>query len=442
MASNALQREPSSIDAQTSRSLFGSMVPMKKLATDSYKGVRDFYPREKFVHDYMLNTLSDVCERFGYEPYDASILEPAELYRTKTSEEIVNEQTYTFEDRGGREVTLRPEMTPTVARMVAARARELSFPLRWYSTPNCFRYERAQRGRLREFWQLNADLFGIAGVDADVEIITLAHACMRAFGATDEHFEIRINDRRVFEHIFDEAGISREARKDVLALLDRRAKLDNFDEQLRACVGDSADTLVQLIDTAATNPLLEDLRTRLAALGISNVVIDTSIVRGFDYYTGMVFEVFDTSPENMRALAGGGRYDELLALFGNDAIPTVGFALGDVTMRDFLESHSLIPEYVSPTDLMLCVLDEAAVPFANTAAQQLREQDVSVAVNYSLKKAGDQIKTADKKDIPFVACIGAHEVASGELVVKHLPSREEATLVVDAIADHIFTHEL
>lgn len=413
-----------------------------KLGTDSYKGVRDFYPHDKYIHDYIVNTLSQACESFGYVAYDASILEPAELYRTKTSDEIVNEQTYTFEDRGGREVTLRPEMTPTVARMVAGKKRELGFPLRWYSMPNCFRYERAQRGRLREFWQLNADLFGVEGVDADVEIIALAHRLMTIFGATEADFEIRINDRRVFEHIFDEVDIDAGTRKSVMSLLDRRAKLDNFESELEKLAGAKAEQLVSLLDSAASNPLLEDLHSRLSALGIKNVVVDTSIVRGFDYYTGMVFEVFDTAKENSRSISGGGRYDQLLEMFDTDPIPTVGFATGDVTMRDFLESHDLLPEYVSPTDLMLCVLDEGATEYANKLAMKLRNEDINVAVNYSYKKAGDQIKLADKKTIPFAACIGIQEVSTNKITIKHLASHDEKEIPADEIADHIFTHEL
>ncbi len=413
-----------------------------KLSTDSYKGVRDFYPRDKFVHDYMVNTLSQVCESFGYESYDASILEPAELYRTKTSDEIVTEQTYTFEDRGGREVTLRPEMTPTVARMVAGKSRELGFPLRWYSMPNLFRYERAQRGRLREHWQLNADLFGIAGVDADVEIISLAYNLMTSFGATDADFVIRLNDRSVFEHIFDELNIDSGTRKGIMSLLDKRAKIDNFESELTKLTGDKSKKLIELLNSAASNPLLENLQSRLVTLGITNAIIDTSIVRGFDYYTGMVFEIFDTAKENNRSLAGGGRYDGLLEMFGVDAIPTVGFALGDVTMKDFLETHDLLPEYVSPTDIMLCVLDENSTEFANQVAQSLRDQDINVAVNYSYKKAGDQIKLADKKSIPFAACVGAKEIDSGKLSVKHLASGDQSELSIEEIADHIFTHEL
>ena len=413
-----------------------------KLSTESYKGVRDFYPRDKFIHDYILNTFSQVCESFGYESYSASILEPAELYRTKTSDEIVNEQTYTFEDRGGREVTLRPEMTPTVARMVAKQQRELGFPLRWYSIPNLFRYERSQRGRLREHWQLNADVFGIATSEAEVEIIRLAHKILITFGATENDFEIRINDRRVFDTIFDEVNIDAGTRKGVMSLLDRRAKIDNFESELENLVGAQAEQLLKLLDSAATNPILEDLVARLAERGISNVIIDTSIVRGFDYYTGTIFEIFDTSPENNRSMLGGGRYDKLMEMFGAEPTPTVGFGLGDVTMRDFLETHELLPEFVSPTDLMLCVLNEKHIVFADQVATMLRDQDINVAVNYSYKKAGDQIKLADKKNIPFVACIGDKETETSRLLVKHLASHDEADLAIGDIAEHIFTHEL
>lgn len=414
----------------------------KKLSTESYKGVRDFYPQDKFIQDYILNTLSQVCESYGYEAYDASILEPAELYRTKTSDEIVNDQTYTFEDRGGRDVTLRPEMTPTVARMVARQHRELGFPLRWYSTPNCFRYERSQRGRLREFWQLNADLFGIDGPEAEIEIIMLAHNLMTAFGATEADFEIRVNDRRVFDALFDEVGVDAGTRKSVMSLLDRRAKIDNFEAELETLVGKHTQKLIELLDSAATNPLLENLHSALSKRGLGNVSIDTSIVRGFDYYTGMVFEVFDTAEENSRSLSGGGRYDQLLSMFGVDPIPTVGFATGDVTMRDFLDSHGLLPEFVSATDIMLCVLEPEASAYADEIAGVLRGQDINVAVNYSFKKAGDQIKLADKKHVPFVACIGVKEVELKKITVKHLASHDQKELEVSDIADHIFTHEL
>lgn len=249
------------------------------LSTEPYKGVQDFYPEDMLVQNHIFNTWRKVAEQFNYQEYSASPLEPTEIYSEKSGDEIVNQQTFTFIDRGGRSVTLRPEMTPTLARMVAARRKSLKFPLRWYSIPNLFRYEKPQRGRRREHYQFNADLLGLTDLEADKEILSMAYSIMKAFGAQDQDFEIRINN----------------------------ADLENFK------------------DVAP------------------NLVTDPSLARGQAYYTGMVFEIFDTNPENSRALAGGGRYDNLLELFGVEPVPAVGFAMGDIALRDFLETHKLLP---------------------------------------------------------------------------------------------------
>src|SRR3989344_1567324 len=212
------------------------MVKREKLSVEPYKGVRDFYPEDQFLLRYIFEHMERVCELFGYEEYGASVLEPSELYRGKTSEEIVNEQTYTFIDRGEREVTLRPEMTPTFARMIAGKSRDISFPARWYSIANAFRYERPQRGRLREHWQLNADIVGAEGVEADAEIIALAHAVMRSLGADERNFEIRVSDRRILNSIYQSVGIAKEYTGSVTRLLDRRAKIDDFEKELTTLI--------------------------------------------------------------------------------------------------------------------------------------------------------------------------------------------------------------
>src|SRR3989344_178523 len=288
----------------------------EKLSTESYKGVRDFYPEDQFLQRYLFEHMERVCELFGYEEYSASILEPAELYRRKTSEEIVNEQTYTFTDRGGREVTLRPEMTPTVARMVAARARELAFPVRWYSIQNFFRYERPQRGREREFWQLNADIIGAPGIEADAEVIAVAHGVLRSLGAEERDFEIRVSDRRILDAMYESVGIEKSMHADITRLLDRRAKMDDFEKELGELIGEKKKTevLIKEIEETTSSAYLEELRAQLGHMGVGNMIVDTKITRGFDYYTGMVFEVFDTDPANRRAMFGGGRYDNLLSL--------------------------------------------------------------------------------------------------------------------------------
>jgi histidyl-tRNA synthetase len=408
--------------------------------TESYKGVRDFYPEDQFLQRYLFEHMERVCELFGYEEYNASVLEPAELYRSKTSEEIVNEQTYTFKDRGDREVTLRPEMTPTVARMVAARHRDIPFPARWYSIPNVFRYERPQKGRLREHWQLNVDLLGVEGVEADAEIIAVAHGIMRSFGADERNFEIRVSDRRILDAIYDSTGIETDQRAGITRLLDRRDKLEDFDKQLSALAGkEKSLALIDQLDRTTSTKYLEDLRGALEHMGVGNMVVDTSITRGFDYYTGMVFEVFDTDGQNRRSLFGGGRYDDLLGMFGTEKIPAVGFGMGDVTARDFLETHNLMPQYVPATEVMICVVEADDTSHAVQLAQALRREDVAVAVNFSGKRVGDQIRQADKMRIPFVIAVGKNERVSGRYSVKNLATGQELMLPADQIAEHLFS---
>jgi len=412
----------------------------QKIPTESYKGVRDFYPEDQFIQRYIFETMARVAEMYGYEEYNASIVESSELYKGKTNEEIVNEQTYSFTDRGGRDVTLRPEMTPTIARMVAAKKRELAFPLRWYSIPNVFRYERPQKGRLREHWQLNVDIFGIPGIEAEVEIIALAHRIMRSLGATENDFEIHVSDRRLLEKIFTTLSLKGTEVKEIMGLLDRRVKIDDFEEKLETLIGkEKAISLIDALSRASSTAYLEDLVERLSNINVKNIVIDTSVVRGFDYYTGIVFEVFDTSPDNARSLFGGGRYDNLLEMFGAEQVPAVGFGMGDVTARDFLETHDLLPEYTPATELVLCVLDEDAVRHATTLAETLRDEDVTVAVNYSLKRAGDQIKFANKIGAEFVICVGKKEMESDQYTIKNLSSSEEHTVPASRIADHMFS---
>jgi histidyl-tRNA synthetase len=308
------------------------MSDKSKLSTESYKGVRDFYPEDMAIQNYIFGIWRKVSEGCGYSEYGASILEPAELYRAKSGEELVNDQMFTFTDKGDREVALRPEMTPTLARMVAAKRRSLKFPLRWYSIPNLFRYEKPQRGRKREHWQLNCDVMGIAGIEAEVEIISLAYKIMKAFGAEEKDFVIKINDRKKLEATLLSNGVTQENIPSVFRMLDKKGKIPDEEytselEKLGVNLSVLASGIVSLDEYKKS--------------GMNNVEFDPSIVRGFDYYTGMVFEVFDTNPENRRSLFGGGRYDNLLEIFGEEPVPTVGFGMGDITIRDFLETHNL-----------------------------------------------------------------------------------------------------
>ncbi|MEK9201428.1 MAG: ATP phosphoribosyltransferase regulatory subunit [Patescibacteria group bacterium] len=313
----------------------------KKLSTESYKGVRDFYPEDMAVQNYIFSTWRKIVEESGYVEYSASILEYADLYRSKGSDEIVNEQMYTFTDKGDREVALRPEMTPSLARMIAAKRRGLKLPLRWYSIPNVFRYERPQRGRRREHWQLNCDLMGIAGIEAEVEIISLAHKIMTAFGAKDEDFEIRINSRKTMFEVYQPILKDLSQWTEVCRFLDRRPKMTEEEQKLGNEKYFTRPFNEEDAKKHHNNPSLIKLGETLKSQGVKNVVHDMHLMRGFDYYTDIVFEVFDTNPENKRSLFGGGRYDNLLEMFGVEPVATVGFGMGDITIHDFLETHKL-----------------------------------------------------------------------------------------------------
>ncbi|MBP6041812.1 histidine--tRNA ligase [Candidatus Saccharibacteria bacterium] len=368
---------------------------MSKISTQPYKGTRDFYPQDFRLREYIFGKWREVCQSFGYEEYEASVIEPLELYTAKTSEEIVKEQTFSFQDRGGRDVTLRPEMTPTVSRMVAARRMELGYPLRLFSIPNCFRYERMQRGRTREFWQLNLDMFGVAGVEAEVEIMLASYRLLKSFGATEDMFEIRINSRKLLNEIIDKAGPKNEPQE-VVRLIDAFDKLssEEFSDKLSALVEDTG-VVQEFLEGNTTNEDIDILLDRAKKAGINNVRFVPSIARGFDYYTDIVFEVFDLDPENNRAMFGGGRYDGLVGMFGVELVPTIGIAVGDVTMQNFLESHDLIPKLSTKNDMYIMVSDDQFEQ-AQEYAQQQRKAGKNVAVDLSGKKIDKQFKTAKK----------------------------------------------
>ena len=423
----------------------------KKLSLEPYKGTRDFYPEEQFYQDYIFGVWRKVAQSYGYLEYGASILEETDLYRAKSGEEIINEQTYSFIDRGDREVTIRPEMTPTVARMVAQKRRELSFPLRWFSIPNLFRYERPQRGRLREHWQLNCDIFGVDSIDADVEIVTMAYDMMKALGAKDDEFEIRLNNRRLINHLLKHyLGLDQDSMNKVSKLIDKMHKMKDveFVAAATALIADKASLLTEILYVKSLDELgkktphdvgaqeLTEVLAKLKALGITNIVYDPTLVRGFDYYTGTVFEMYDVNPVNPRALFGGGRYDDLVSIFGVEKVSGVGFGWGDVTTKDFLETHGLLPEYKPAIALYICHL-EGFIDQANQLAANLRQQGVNVAVDLSNRQVSKQVKTADKEKIPFVLVVGEEEVKSGKYKVKNLKESKEKDLEQAEIAKFV-----
>jgi histidyl-tRNA synthetase len=410
------------------------------LSTDPYKGVRDFYPTDWAKMDAVFSTLRKVLHQWGYEEYNASPLERAELYEAKTSEEIVGEQTYTFVDRGERKVTLRPEMTPTLARMIAAKRREIPLPARWFSIPNVFRYERPQKGRLREHYQLNVDLVGSFSKEADIEIIEIAASLLYSLGAKETDFIIRVNSRKLLTTACATLGLTPEETRSYLRLLDKKGKMteEEFMTMHRAIT--TQDPLALIAGAEKSSPIDEEKRALLETVevlhtrGIGNVVFDPTLTRGFDYYTGIVFEIFDTNSENPRSLFGGGRFDKLVALFGGDPLPAIGFGMGDVTLSDFLETHALTPKTdVNAPQLYLGTPMATDIPSAQTIAQTLRKKGIRTFVNLTEKSLGDQIKDAVKRGIPYFFAYGTEETETQTVRLKNLETNTEQSLSVKEI---------
>lgn len=427
------------------------------LSTQPYKGARDFYPEDKRLQKWMFAKWRAVAEAYGYEEYDAPILEPTELYASKTSDEIVNEQTYSFVDRGGRAVTIRTEMTPSVSRMVAGKRQELAYPLRLYSVPNLWRYERPQRGRLREFWQLNVDLFGIDGIQADFEMIQISNAIMKAFGARESMFTIKVNSRKLVNSLMkDYLGLDAVQAVSVIRLVDKKDKMEpaEFTAKLDALLSPTQredGTEQKLIDVLALQSIddlpsqltssetVRELRTLLQLAtesNITNIVFDITLMRGFDYYTDTVFEVFDTHPENNRSMFGGGRYDGLVAQFGVEPVPTVGFGMGDAPLYNFLVLHELMPKISTETDVYVVLIGDVY-----SAAQKqiglLREMGVTAAVDISGRKMDKQIKSAVKKGVKYVLFIGEKELETGQFTLKNLQTGTEETHSIERLVSHI-----
>lgn len=424
------------------------------LSTQPYKGARDFYPENKRVQKWMFSILRKVCESYGYVEYDAPILEPTELYLAKGNEEIINEQTYTFIDRGGRSVTIRTEMTPTVSRMVAARRNELNYPLRWYSIPNLWRYERPQRGRSREFWQLNVDLFGIEDVQADYEIISVANETLRAFGAQESMFTIQVNNRRLTDFLLiNYLGLDERDAAAIRRVVDRMNKLPEtqFTAMLRDILPSdqkvqelkdilSIKNLDDLPADVKENIVVKDLKKLLSLLkstGINNVIFDVTLMRGFDYYTGIVFEVTDNDPLNNRAMFGGGRYDGLVSNYGVPAVPTVGFGMGDVTLMNFLETHGLVKQIPSEVQLAILLVGdvlEETLPIL----KEIRSLGINAEVDFTNRKIEKKIKTAVKDGINFALVIGSEELENGTFKLKNLRESEEILVEIGSLRSEIF----
>ena len=421
-----------------------------------YRGCRDFFPAEMRCRDYLFEKMKNVVSRYGLEPYDGPLLEEVELYKAKSGQELIDDQIYSFEDRGKRLVAIRPEMTPTFARMVAQVYRELPKPIRWYSIPNLMRYEKPQRGRLREHWQLNADIFGAPENLGEIEILSLVVSLLKEFGADKNMFSILINDRRVVDAIFTQLlKLNHDESYKLYKVIDKSKKVsaEALDKMISEIITDSKlqsyfkdylslntfDGVLeflskhQLEDAAA--PFLSLLEKIKKQPCFEYLVYDPTIVRGLDYYTGVVFEIFDKHPDNRRAIAGGGAYANLLQIFNEQPMAGIGFGLGDVTLRDFLETHKLLPDFTyGKSDLMICYFEDACEDTCIELAENLRSQQLKVELNLGAIKFKKAFSIAEKKGHQFIALMGSNEKDNEEIQIKNLTTRTAENFKLNDIA--------
>lgn len=418
---------------------------MSNLSPSPYKGTRDYYPQDKQLQNYIFNIWREVCESYGYQEYMTPLLEPLEVYLAKSGQELASDQTYSFTDKGGRIVAIRPEMTPSVSRIVAAQRQEMAYPARLYSIANFMRYERPQKGREREFWQLNLDIFGVDNVLADAEILTISDQIMKAFGAKESDYIIRVNNRNLINFMMAQyLGLDSNRAHSMIKLFDRKDKISRpdfmdqasqmFDENHSESIKKlekilDAKTMADLPAEIRSNSSVKEIQTLFTLLeraDVKTAVFDSTLMRGLDYYTGTVFEVYDTNPDNNRSLFGGGRYDGLVGLFGAEALSAVGVAPGATVIEDFLKTHNLIPEFKSNTDAYLCVVGPVQKA-AHSLAKSLRDGGLNIEVDITDRKLDKQIKTADKKKILYVIIIGEDEVMKSTYVLKNLETGAELT---------------
>ena len=409
---------------------------MKKIIPP-VKGTRDFYPEQMAMRNWLYATVRSVSESFGYQEWDAPFLESLNLYAAKSGEELIKKQSYVFTDRGGDEITLRPELTPSLARMIAARQNELTFPARWWSFGPFWRYERPGRGRSREFFQWNIDMLGVNSPEADAELVAIAAGFLKSAGLSPNQARICVNNRRFMDAEFDQLGIQQEKKAEVSGLVDRREKVEpQAWEKNAGEIGLSSGQMEGLLSLLADkerwrkNDELVRLFATVDTLGVSEYVqFDPNIIRGLLYYTGTVFEGFDITGGVRRAILGGGRYDNLLRDVGGEPLAGVGFAMGDVVIGLILQELALIPQFpVSPAEVMVTVFSQDLLPESFVLSTDLRKAGLNVICYPEPAKLPRQFKLADRMKVRAVLVIGPDEVSTGTVTVKDLNKGSQETV--------------
>lgn len=439
----------------------------KKFSKEPLRGMDDYYPPELREVNWIIETIRDVVERYSYEEYETPQLEPIEIFAAKSSDELVNEQSFIIEKKKGERLILIPELTPSLARMVAARNQELKKPIRWFSVPTCFRYERPQRGRRRAFKQPNVDILGEESLYADLEIFNIIVDIFTEFGANSRQFQIYYNSRRFMDSVCKVIlKIGEEKLPIVYKVLDKSGKMEEteFEKYLVDVFQDdfTIQGIYKLRDAKNVKELLNKFDSipeefyksegyieittfekLINEVNISNYcTFSSGTVRGLDYYTGIIYEVFDTGKENIRSIFGGGRYDDLLSIFSEEKITGTGFGMGVYTLSLFLKTHNLIPEEIKEKDysdtIYIASISEDLSTYAFEIARIIRDEDFPCIIDYRFKNLKNQIKRASELGITIVLILGSEELSEKKVTIKNMISQEQKTIDIDQLIDEIY----
>lgn len=414
---------------------------MSTKSLNPLKGFIDRYPEDKALQDYIFDTVKSIAALYSFQAWEGPIVEPIELYEGKTSRELLEEQAFTLQDRNGKTLMLRPEITPSLARLVAARVQELNLPIRWFNIGPRFRYEAPQRGRTREFYQMDFDIIGSDSQLADIEIVAIVAEMFTRFGATEKDFVIYINSRAILSDELSKLGIEGETAKKATQCIDKRDKVDQDAFEKMLAENGISDEQIQLLNRLLENTekygeRFADFLALAETYGIAQYIkVNPMIVRGLDYYTGLVFEVKSLRGLT-RSLFGGGRYDNLVGMFGTaQPVPGIGFAASDVVLIEFLREAGLLPELAeSSSTVLVTVFSEELAESAVQTVGALRKAGIAAELYPDTAKLQKQLQYASRKNVPFVIVIGPDEAEKGVVMLKDMKAQsQEALTVAEAV---------
>jgi len=438
------------------------------ISVNPYKGTKDFYPKDQLIQNFIFDKWKKVALSHGFEEYQTPIIEPSEIYEAKSGEDVGNKELFTFLDLAERKICLRPEMTPSVTRIVAAKYKEFPKPIKYFSIGSFYRNERPQKGRNREFWQINADIFGDSSIYSDVEILLLALNIMKEFQAPKNSFKIYINHRELINGFLEELKISAEDKIKLIRTIDKFEKLSPaaFKQELGKIVNEENSSKIEKflsLDTKELENIFPNLRNNkgfkdlaeivktLKNLNLdSNISFKPSLVRGFDYYDGLVFEVFDNNPDNNRSLFGGGRYNGLANIFGSQNFPAVGFAVGNETFRIFLENWNLIPnskKILNKTQIGIFAIknhqnfeeNKTLLNQVFITANEIRELVPNVMLDTILepKSMSSGLDAISNKDYDYAIILGSDEIKDKKLSIKNMNTGTQETLTLHELIAYL-----